>query len=171
MAITFRISGFLDGLQIIDRKLAAIEERASDMSPAHGAVVKVFNEIARRNFETEGASSAAGKWAPLKPSTQRDRARKGYPPANPILVREGDLRGSVVGQTGDSIVVSTPRYLAIGTATPYAVYHQSRAPRKKLPRRPIFEPTQDDKHALLRPIRRYVTGHDPDAPVAGRAGR
>jgi phage gpG-like protein len=167
MSVTMRISGFLDGLQVIDRRLAAIESRVADVSPAYPAVEKVFNEIARRTFESEGVSSAAGAWAPLAPSTERDRLRKGYGAAHPILVRTGDLKSSVVGRTGDTIIVSTPKYFAIGTADPKAKFHQSRRPRKKLPRRPIFEPTQDDKHDLVRPIRRYVTGHDPDAPVVG----
>lgn len=157
------VSGFLDGLQIIDRRLAAIEERANDVSPAYPAVERVFNEITRRTFETEGASSAAGAWKPLALSTERDRARKGFSPAHPILVRRGDMKASVTGRTSDTIIVSTPTYFAIGSDDPKVKYHQSTRPRKKIPRRPLFDPTQDDKHALIRPIRQYVTGHDPDA--------
>ena len=169
MSITFRVSGFLEGLQIIDRQLAAIEERARDVSPAYPAVEKVFHEIVRRTFETEGASSASGKWAPLKKSTELDRAREGFSPAHPILVRTEAMKDSVADRTGDTIIVSTPTYFAIGSSDPKIMYHQSTRPRKKLPRRAPFDPTQDDKHDLVRPIRRYVTGQDPDAPVVGRA--
>jgi hypothetical protein len=37
MSVTFRITGISDGLKVIDRQLAAIEERARDVSPAHRA--------------------------------------------------------------------------------------------------------------------------------------
>jgi phage gpG-like protein len=171
MSVTFRITGISDGLKVIDRQLAAIEERARDVSPAHPAVIKVFQEITRRTFATEGASSASGKWAPLAKSTERDRAKKGFGPAHPILVRSADMKSSVTEQTGDTIIVSTANYLSIGTADPKAKFHQSRAPRKKLPRRALFDPTQDDKHDLLRPLRRWLTGHDPNEAVSGRVRR
>lgn len=171
MSVTFRITGISEGLKIIDRQLAAIEERARDVSPAHPAVIKVFNEITRRTFQTEGASSASGKWAPLAKSTERDRAREGYGAQHPILVRTSEMRDSVVERTGDTVIVSTPTYLSIGTSNPKAKYHQSRRPRRKLPRRALFDPTQDDKHDLLRPLRRWLTGHDPNTPVSGRVRR
>lgn len=171
MPITFRISGFSESLKIIDRQLEALEERAKDTRPAHAAIVKVFNEITKRTFATEGASSAAGKWAPLAKSTEKDRAREGYSPAHPILVRTENMKDSVVERTADTTIVSTPNYLSIGSSDPKLRFHQSRRPRKKIPRRPVFEPTQDDKHALLRPLRRYLTGHDPDQAVSGRVTR
>jgi hypothetical protein len=81
------------------------------------------------------------------------------------------MKSSVTEQTGDTIIVSTANYLSIGTADPKAKFHQSRAPRKKLPRRALFDPTQDDKHDLLRPLRRWLTGHDPNEAVSGRVRR
>lgn len=171
MPITFRITGFADGLKAIDRQLEAIEERAKDTRPAHAAIVKVFNEITRTTFETEGASSAAGKWAPLAKSTEKDRAREGYSPAHPILVRTENMKDSVADRTSDTVIVSTPNFLSIGSSDPKLRFHQSRRPRRKLPRRPVFEPTQDDKHNLLRPLRRWLTGHDPDQAVSGRVTR
>jgi hypothetical protein len=49
-------------------------------------------------------------------------------------------------------------------------YHQSKLPRTRLPRRAIIDLTEDDKHELVRPLRRHVTGHDANAPVRRRIG-
>lgn len=52
-----------------------------------------------QNFDTEGASGR-GPWAPLAPSTLRDRARLGFPPG-PILTRTGALRAHVLAADAD----------------------------------------------------------------------
>lgn len=155
------ISGFLDGVQVIDRQLDALENRITDVSPAWPAVVNVFRQIARATFDTEGASNAGGQWPALAPSTQKDRARQGYGAAHPILQRTQRLMRSVTAGTGDTILVETPRYLGIGSAVPYIQFHQSTAPRTKLPRRAVVDLTTDDRHELLRPIRQYLTGLEP----------
>jgi phage gpG-like protein len=155
------ISGFLDGAQIIDRRLNALEARITDVSPAWPAVVAVFREIARATFETEGASNAGGRWPALAPSTQRDRARQGYNPTHPILQRTQTLMRSVTQNTGDTILVTTPNYLGIGSAVPWIMFHQSTAARSKLPRRAVVDFTTDNRHDLIRPIRQFLTGTDP----------
>jgi len=160
----------LDGAQVVDRKLEAIGERARNLMPAYPAVIQVFREIARQAFGTEGASTASGAWAPLKPATVKDRERKGFPGAHPILQRTQRLMRSLTDLTGDTINVQTPTYLGIGSATPYVAYHQSTAPRTRLPRRAIIDLTEDDKHELFLPLRRYVTGNDPNAPTRSRIG-
>jgi phage gpG-like protein len=48
--------------------------------------------------------------------------------------------------------------LSIGTDVEYFKYHQSNKPRKRLPRRAPVLLTADDRHALMRPIRLYLTG-------------
>lgn len=45
------------------------------------------------NFAAQRAGDGAA-WAPLAPATQRDRARKGFGPTRPILIRRGDYLGS-----------------------------------------------------------------------------
>ncbi len=159
--VNVHITGTLDGLRIIDRQLQGIEERASDLTPAYGEVRRVFAEIVARAFATEGASGASGPWAPLAKSTQAERKAKGYAPDHPILERDSRLRRSLVEDTGDTIKVETPRSFAIGSRAPSVAYHQSLEPRTRLPRRPVFDPTGDDKHALVQPLRRYVTGYEP----------
>lgn len=161
--IVVSISGVLEGIALIDRELQAIEERATDVSAAHPAVAKVFRAVVRKTFESEGQSSAAGPWPALAKRTVRERERLGYGGSHPILRRTNEMMRSVVERSADSIYVSTPNYLGLGSANPYLMYHQSTAPRSRLPRRPVFEPTEDDKHELVRPFRLWLTGHAPDA--------
>ena len=51
-----------------------------------------------RQFKSEGAEFGT-KWKDLAASTQRQRQKKGYKPAHPILVRRGYLRASVASKT------------------------------------------------------------------------
>lgn len=159
--LTVTISGFLDGAQVIDRRLGALEERLNDVSPAWPAVLAVFQAIARDTFASEGASNAGGRWPALAPATVADRRRKGFGPTRPILQRTETLMRSVTQQTADTILVQAPRYFAVGSSVPYVVYHQSTAARRKLPRRALVDLTTDQRHEILRPIRQYLTGHDP----------
>lgn len=53
-----------------------------------------------------GEQSAAGSWASLAASTQRQRQSLGYGPAHPILVRTGDYRAAFVSaQSKDHAVL------------------------------------------------------------------
>lgn len=156
------IAAHLEGAQIVHRRLQAIRERALDATPAWPAVIAVFRTIVEEAFATEGGSTGE-PWAPLKPATQRDREREGYPGAHPILRRSGRLERSLM-LGSESIVVEAPRYLALGSEVEYFVFHQSTRPRKKLPRRAVINLTEDNKTALIHPLRLWFTGHDPSAP-------
>jgi phage gpG-like protein len=164
------ISAYLDGELVIDRKLQALEGRTRDMRPAYPEVIRIFRDLARQAFASEGASTASGQWAPLKPATIADRERQGFPGEHPILQRTRTLMRSLTEETSDSINVQTPTYLGIGSADPKVVYHQSKAPRTRLPRRAMVDLTEDDKHRIFLPLRRHVTGNDPSAATRGRIG-
>jgi hypothetical protein len=54
----------------------------------------------------------------------------------PLLVRSGRLSASVLGPSNPgSINIVGPTELDIGTTVPYGIYHQSDAPRTKIPLR------------------------------------
>lgn len=92
--------------------LAAMVARCADMTPAMKAVGQLVRTSVVRNFEEEGRPA---KWAPLKPSTIKQRGAKG-----PILRRKG-LAGGLAG----SINVEAQRDRAVvGTDKPYAAVHQ-----------------------------------------------
>jgi hypothetical protein len=76
-----------------------------------------------------------GMYPDLAESTKRDRIRRKQP-IYPILFRTGFLRNSLTNpKDPDAIYRVTKTSLTIGTAIPYAIYHQSDSPRKKLPLR------------------------------------
>lgn len=158
------ITAHLEGERVIDRSFQAIEGRLDDASPAWPAVIAVFKRITKAAFASEGASTGQA-WRPLTRETQGDRRRAGFPPAHPILQRTGTLMRAVTLESGDNVVVDAPKYLGISIDLPYFAYHQSNKPRHVLPRRAPVLLTADDRHALVRPLRLYFTGHDPDAAV------
>ena len=71
-------------------------EALGDPTPqAVGVVQAAIRDGFAAVFASEGAAGAA-PWAELAEATRRERARLGYPPAHPILVRTGDYRASFV---------------------------------------------------------------------------
>jgi phage gpG-like protein len=154
--VRFALTGQMD----VVRRLEAVEARASDLSPAWPAVDAVFHEIVKRQFASEGAQGGEA-WASLAPATQAERRRRGFGPGHPILQRSGDLLRSLTTLNSDAISVHAPLYYARGTGVEYFAFHQSRAPRKRLPRRAMIELRADDKSELFRPIRLHLTGRDP----------
>lgn len=157
----------IDGEVVVSRRLNALAERAEDLSPAWPFVQAEFFKIMDRAFRSEGASGGM-PWAPLKLSTARQRFAQGYGAFHPILQRIKRLRRSLTQPHADNLAAGTPRSIALGSDVPYFVYHHSKRPRTgRLPRRG-FDTTAEDRHALVRPVRRWVTGHEPGAPVRGR---
>jgi phage gpG-like protein len=162
-----RITLSVEGEIVIDRMLQGRENRAQDLRPAWPALVQIFRGVVRRAFDTEGASTGDA-WPQLAKRTQRDRARKGFPPQHPILQRTKTLmRSLVIGDSGGFVQMDATA-LVIGTNVEYFRFHQSRLPRVKLPRRAPVLLTADDRHELFRPIRLYLTGRDPNAPQRSR---
>lgn len=154
------------GDTVVSRRLHALAERAADLRPAWLGVQEEFFRIMGRAFRSEGASTGS-PWPALALSTARERASIGYGAFHPILQRTQALRRSLTQRGGDNFTVGTPRSLALGSAVEYFPFHHSRRPRTRLPRRG-FDLTAEDTHALMRPVRRWVTGHDVNAPVRGR---
>lgn len=165
--ITVKVTFTLDRAKIISRSLGAIDDRASDLTPAYDEVVRIARGFMQQAIETEGASTDFGPWKQLAPSTQAQRKREGYGPAHPMLRRSNSLYRSVTADAAGGFTVRTPQYLAIGSDDPKIVYHQSTTTRHKIPRRPVASFTADQKTALFRPIRLYVTGYDPATPNRG----
>jgi hypothetical protein len=151
------ITGHLEGIEVIQRRLEGLESRLSDMTPAWPAVLSSFREIMRTAFATEGGSTGE-QWPELAESTVAQREREGLPGRHPILARTHTLERALTTEGGASIVYMQPQYFAIAVDLDYFKYHQSNAPRTKIPRRAPINLTQDDKTKLIHPIRLYVTG-------------
>jgi len=99
------------------------------------------------NFKKQGALLQEGNWKKLKPSTLRARRTRKRKPTNSelILIDNGELRKRFEPRFSDKGVY-------IGTEVQYAIYHESDAPRKKLPQRRML-PRQKDESILKRLIK------------------
>lgn len=90
------------------------------------------------NFKSEGSYLAsdlfAGSWSPLKSSTIRDRIKKGFGGAHPILERTGDLRSAFYYKTTN--VSKKNNYLEVSNKSKYFKYHQ--VGTKKMVARPML---------------------------------
>lgn len=165
--VTFRVEGEI----VVDRLLKGIEERAADLRPAWPAVTRAFQLAVGAAFASEGASTGA-PWPELKPATQAERRRKGFSPAHPILQRTQDLHRALTLGVG-AYVGGQPQSFRyqLSPDVGYFVYHQSKRPRTRLPRRAPVELTFDDRTKIMHPIRLHVTGRSTGeaAPVLRRA--
>lgn len=164
-----RVTLTIEGEVVIDRLLEGLEERAKNLRLAWPALVRVFRQIARQAFDTEGQSTGDA-WPQLAVRTVDDRRRKGFGPEHPILQRTQKLMRSLVIGSDGGYTVMNDQSLEIGTNVEYFRYHQSNKPRFKLPRRAPILLTADDRHELFRPIRLHLTGRDPNAPQRARVG-
>ena len=84
-------------------------------------------------FDTEGQSS--GGWAPLAPSTVAGRRKGGL--GAKILQDSSNLVGNIRPDYGSD-------YGEAATDVPYAIFHVSSAPRKKLPKRDFLAVDRPD---------------------------
>lgn len=87
----------------IDAAFKAIEPRA--ISYFNNVVVTQLLQLYtaerfRGQGNTSGVGTSVGKWAPLRPYTQQDRANQGYGPTSPILERTGGLKDWITGEHG-----------------------------------------------------------------------
>ncbi len=119
------ISFSIEGETQLLRKLEGVEQEFKDWTPEFRKTGRMLRKTFRDNFAGEG--NMLGKpWAPLAARTLQEKRRLGYP--DDILVRTGKMRDSFVDHP-------TATYVVIGNDMPHFVYHQSRRPRTKLPRR------------------------------------
>lgn len=98
-----------------------------------------------RQFHSQGAEFGQ-RWQPLKSATMKDRQRKGYKPAQPILVRRGWLRASVTSKTSTNAKREVTQggiklYSTLKTKSGHnlLMIHHSGVPSRKIPPRPIYK--------------------------------
>jgi len=151
---TFDIDGDRELSARFHGLLAALE----DWSPAFEAIVTDWRATMREKFASggtfESGSDAQGNalpgWAPLSEQYAKWKARK-YPGAG-ILVRTGQLREASINPD----VTIEPRQLKLVIPTPWAIYHQSSRPRKRLPRRAFASLTAKQPGRWVRALREHL---------------
>ena len=144
---------------LLAMKFNRIIGRLDDPTPAFRYIVTKYREEIAKLFESEGAE--AGGWVGLAASTARQRAQQGYGAYHPILVRSGELRDSLINANHRlACEMVSPRAWYVGTQVDYAVYHQSRAPRTKIPRRPMLIITSQFRLRIIRTLHWYMVHGD-----------
>lgn len=107
-----------------------------------------------RKFIFDMTRSGPGKYKDLSPKYKRRKERL-IGQAYPILFLSGALKKSITERGGQNIFKVRQKTLTIGTRVPYAPYHQSKAPRTKIPRREfLFWGPESSKFANHRVVKK-----------------
>lgn len=112
MPISIKITGINKTKAMYNSAARAIR----NAKPAMSEIARMQNRAIQDNFKTEGKTITKKSWKPLKPSTVKDKIKKGYTTSK--LVRTGKMKSnfSIFSLTGNKIV--------IGNNTPYYAKHQ-----------------------------------------------
>lgn len=127
-------------------------DEIQDLRPVWPRIQELFYGFEREAFDSEGASSAGGRWAALSERYARWKARR-YSGAK-ILERTGDLRASLTGPGTGSTVYSEPLWMQISTEVEYAKYHQFGA--RVMPARKPVSLRADQVAAFGQAVHRYI---------------
>jgi phage gpG-like protein len=145
-----------------DRRFRDAIKRASD---AAGDLTLPFSQILADFYRSEQAIfklKSPGQYPDYKGGEDSRYAKfkeKDVGFRYPLLVRTGALAASLLSKDANgAVAIITPSSLTFGTTIPYGVYHQSDAPRKKIPLR---------KFLFIGPEAPQFANSDQ----AGRAGR
>lgn len=138
-----RFSATVDGFPVLDRAFNRIDSHISDFRNIWPAPTGIIYGIFGKAFDTEGASTAAGKFKELTPAYAKRKAIE-YP-GQTILKRENTLFESMTDpEAPDAIFRPEKDQLTIGTRTPYARRHQRT--------RPFISFTDRDKRDIQKSI-------------------
>ena len=107
-------------------------EKVSDLRIPFRIILKDFHKSEEAIFELE----SAGQYPDFKTEESRDLKIAAVGFDYPLLERTGRLRDSVTKPNAPGSIAEVRKdELIIGTALEYGIFHQSDAPRKKIPLR------------------------------------
>lgn len=96
-----------------------MEKRFQDLAGAFELIHRDYQAIQKKSFASGGSPI---KWEELTEPYRRIKASAR--PGAPVLVYDGRLRDSFIGETGDTIKRIGKQQAFFGTSVPYAGYHQ-----------------------------------------------
>ena len=175
MALPLSVSVPISGVDTVLDRIGGIQERMEDLAPALSIVADLLEAHVAQNFKTQGVQSGS-RWAVLAPTTVLARTKRtgyygqrsptaGAGPTSPVLVWSGRLRRSFARGGVAHIRQITSSSLIWGSGVRYGVFHQSTAPRAKLPRRaPLaFRDPFQRREITFQPLRLWLQGVPPGA--------
>jgi phage gpG-like protein len=135
-------------------RLAEITAKVATPHSALRAAVDEIEHIVKMQFLTEGALGASGSWDEVTEEWFLRKIRQGGSPS--ILISHGELIDSLLGGPGAvrEYHLTGDAYVDFGTEVDYFKYHQSKAPRTVMPRRPIFDFTPTHRRDIGDAVRR-----------------
>jgi phage gpG-like protein len=134
----------------MDRAIARFADGVSDFRPIWPVISDDFYALEKDQFKSEGAEGGE-QWQEL--SEAYAGWKEVHYPGKPILQRSGDLYNSLTSANDpNAVMIAERRALTLGSKVPYAIYHQSPAPRKRLPRRPEIMITDKFRSDAMRNV-------------------
>lgn len=131
----------IDGEKQLSRRLRKIGDASTDWTDAFkeaaDKLIKIFSEDV---FKTKGGKIGES-WAPLKPKYLSQKVKAGYP--SDILIKTGLMKSSFESNVGKD-------YAEIYNNNDYFKYHQSKDPRKKIPRRIMMKLDNPQKTLVVK---------------------
>ena len=144
-------------VKLLVMRFSEMLARGDDLSPIFKSMSDRYQKEVAKQFRTEGAWGG-DPWVGLAKSTLKARERKRM--GSKILYATGRLENSLTQSTSETINVVTPRMWAYGTSVEYGIYHQSKLPRLRLPRRAFLVVTSSFRLFVVRKIHRFIRGID-----------
>ncbi len=138
----------------MDRAISRFADAVEDYRPIWPVIADDFYALETAQFASEGDEGGIA-WPALSPAYQEAKERR-YP-GKPILQRTGELEKSLTSATdANAVHIAERKALTLGTRVPYAIYHQSTRPRRRLPRRPEIVLTEDFKRDAMRNVHVFL---------------
>lgn len=134
------ITADIQGDRQMSVALGVVAESLKDFSAPLGQVGHDLLKSFDQNFESRGALFESGGWAPRKDNNPW-----------PLLERRGDMRSEFRSDVeSDSVTLTND--------APYFKYHQSNAPRTRLPRRVMMALTDDSRTQIVKTFQVFLVG-------------
>lgn len=140
------------------KRIHALAERSSNVTPAWNAFLDWFAHGNRLQFGSRGAYWGT-PWKELSPQYLGAKREEGY--TSDILVRDSVLLRSVADRPM-SIERYGPHDMVAGTSVKYAIHHHKGAPRRNIPKRPLWDVEHIRKsNAATSAIRTWIINGNP----------
>lgn len=152
----------VEGVPVVSRTLSLSRAAVRDLRPAWQDIAEDFWKGEAAVFRRQGAVEGYSRWQALSPTYKDRKVARGY--SSKILIASGALMASVTRPNAlGSVFVAKKQSFRIGTKIPYAIYHQSRRPRRMgsdgkpiLPRRDFIRVTERQKKRWVKYIQAFV---------------
>lgn len=143
-----------EGEVIVERQLLRFSENLEAPGEQLEEIAVLLGEAVEKQFDTEGGH-ASGGWKALTEERVATKARLGLDPR--ILRATSALFDSLTRKYDPRHIERlSGSSLTFGSTVSYAIFHQSSAPRAKIPYRPPIALTEQDKRNMVKVLQRSL---------------